>query len=92
MVIYIIIAILTLVVTFFIMRNKEGYYSGYYYFTGGNGDKCTIEDGIITCKEKGIFPAWFYPSYHGYGYYPSHYRRPGYRYRKMNGRLYRYNH
>jgi len=50
---------------------KDGYrYSSYPYIKGGNGDDCIIRNGMMVCREKGIFPAWFYPSYYrrGYGY------------------------
>ena len=91
MVIYIVIAILIIA---FLMRKKEGYFSGYYSFSGGSskGEQCSVKDGVITCKEKGLFPAWFYPSYYGQGHFPTRYKRPGYTYRVIDGQRYRYNH
>jgi len=91
MVIYIVIAFLIIA---FLMRQVEGFFSGYFYVAGGNKDDCNEKDGIITCKEKGLFPAWFYPSYYGQGKYPDsiNQKRPGYRYKRRGDRLYRYNH
>jgi len=81
---------------------KNNNYSYYSYLTGGNGDKCIIKDGVMVCRDKGVFPSWFggygrrgygygygYPYYGGYGYpYYTGYYPYHYGYRRYGGRRY----
>lgn len=76
----IIIAVVVIMIVSSVMMKKRGNskdnYSYYSYLTGGNGDPCIIKDGVMICRDKGVFPAWFYPSYYrrGRGYYNYPYR------------------
>jgi len=66
----IVIVIIILLAT--LLANRENFWGYSSKVSTANGDDCTIRNGIMVCKEKGIFPAWFYPSYYyrpyGYGY------------------------
>ena len=92
---YVVVGVI-LIAFLMVLKKKKGIkdnYSYYDYLTGGNGDKCIIRDGIMICKDKGVFPSWFYPSsynypYFGYGHgYPTYgYGGYGYGYGGRRGR------
>lgn len=68
---YVVIGVI--IVAFLLALKKTGSKDNYYrygsYVKGGNGDDCIIRNGVMVCREKGVFPSWFYPSYYNYPYY-----------------------
>ena len=80
------ILIIVLILLMTLVANKEHFWYSSKVATA-DGDDCIIQNGIMVCREKGIFPSFFYPSYYyqPYPYYSSYYRHGG-RHGRRGGR------